>query len=336
MEERRLELKVGALLAAALLGGAGILYLLGELRLGGGARIQVDFAHSGGVPEGAPVKLAGVRVGRVTRLSLLPGRRAADGSPLPVRMELELDRPVFAELKSDARAGVATQGPLGEPFLELEPGSTSARPLEPGAALRGVDPPRMDLLSAKLMAFLDGALRLLGDEQYMPSLVATAARLAAKAEAVIDENRPRVGEAARDLTAAARELRAIAQATSQALGERGDARQILADLRALSAQLRRDVPPLTRRAREAADGAAALAAAFSPDDPRRAREALARYEKAGETLQEVARRADRLLAGLENGQGTAGALLRDPRVYEDLKALVTDLKSHPWKILWKE
>lgn len=336
MEERRLELKVGALLAAALLSGAGLLYLLGELRLSGGARVQVDFAHSGAVPEGAPVKLAGVRVGRVTRLSLFPGRRAADGSPLPVRMELEIDRPVFAELKADTRVGVATQGPLGEPFLELDQGTPAARPLDAGAVLRGVDPARMDLLSAKLMAFLDGAARLVGDEREVSSLIGAAARLTAKAEAVLDENRPAVGEAARDFSAAARELKAVAQATSRALGERGEARQILADLRALSAQLRKDLPPIALRAQEAADGAAALASAITPEDVRKAREALARYEKAGQALQEAAARADRLLAALENGQGTAGAFLRDPKVYEDLKTLVTDLKAHPWKILWKE
>ncbi len=335
MEERRLELKVGALLAAALLSGLGLLYLLGELRLGGGARVSVDFAHSGSVPEGAPVKLAGVRVGRVTHLRLLPGRRAADGGPLPVRMEVEVDRAVFAELKADARVVVATQGPLGEPFLELEQGTQAASPLAAGAVLRGVDPARMDLLSAKLMAFLEAALRLLGDERDVASLVATAGRLAAKAEAVLDENRPAVGEAARDVSAAARELKAIAQATSQALGERGDARQMLADLKALSAQLRKDVPPLTRRAQEAADSAAALAREVTPEDVRRAREALERYEKAGEALQGAATRAERLLADLEDGQGTAGGLLKDPKVYEDLKALVADLKAHPWKILWK-
>lgn len=336
MEERRLELKIGTLLLLAALSAVGLLYLLGEFRPGGGARLRVDFAHSGGVPEGAPVKLAGVRVGRVVSLLLLPARRARDGSPLPVQMEIAIDRKVFAGLTADARVGVATQGPLGEPFLEVEPGSPKAPSLEAGTVVRGVDPARMDLLSAKLMAFLDATLRLVGDESDLRSLVTTASRLAGKAESLLEENRPAVSEAARDLTATAHELKEIAQSISRALGERGQARQILAELVQVSAQLRRDLPPLTRRAQDAADGAATLAGAFTPGDVQQMRQALARYEKAGERLDEAATRADRLLAALESGQGTAGALLKDPKVYEDLKALISDLKRHPWKMLWKD
>jgi phospholipid/cholesterol/gamma-HCH transport system substrate-binding protein len=336
MDERALELRVGLLLLLALLGGAGLLYLLGELRPGGGARVSVDFAHSGAVPEGAPVKLAGVRVGRVTKLSLFPARRDAGGRALPVRMEVEIDRAVFGELTADVRVGVATQGPLGEPFLELEPGSPEAGPLAAGAALRGADPARMDQLSAKVLAFLDAALRVAGDGREGSALIAAAARLSAKAEAFLERSGPPVHDAARDLAAAAKELKSVAQATSAALSERGQARQILVDLSQLAAELRRDVPPLTRRAQEAADGAAALATSLTPEDLKRLREAVARYDRAGEALEQASARADRLLAALESGQGTAGLMLKDPKLYEDLKALVTDLKQHPWKVLWKQ
>ncbi len=36
------------------------------------------------------------------------------------------------------------------------------------------------------------------------------------------------------------------------------------------------------------------------------------------------------------GRGTIGGLYLDPKVYEDLRALLDDLKKHPWKMFWKD
>jgi phospholipid/cholesterol/gamma-HCH transport system substrate-binding protein len=255
------------------------------------------------------VKLAGVRVGRVTRLKLLPARRDAEGGPLPVQMEVEIDEKIFAQLKADASFVVATQGPLGEPFLEITPGSERAALLHSGDELRGTDPARMDLLSSKLFAFLDGATHLVGED---------------------------AAQASRDISEAARDLKKLAASASAALDEKGSARRMLDDLSAMAAQLRRDLPPITEKAQRAADGAASVAGAFTADDSRQIKEALGRYREAAETLNEVAARADRVLARLEAGEGTLGGLAKDPAVYQDLKSLVTDLKRHPWKVLWKE
>lgn len=338
MEERRLELKVGALLFIAVLGAVGLLYLLGEISLGAGSRIHVDFAHSGGVPKGAPVKLSGVRVGRVKELTLLPGRRDSNGEPLPVRIQVEIETEIFRDLHRDTTFVVATQGPLGEPFLELSPGTANAEPLREGAELRGIDPPRMDLLSARLYGFLDAATQALGrDPKIIHDLFRSAAGLASKAEEVLEESRPAMARTLSDLSEAATELKGLSGKASALFGRKsGEAEHILEDLSAVSAQLRKDLPPIAERAQRAVDGAASVAGAFTPADVQRLRDAIARYEKAGETLSEVAARADRVLAKVEAGEGTLGLMMKDPKVYEELKAFVTDLKRHPWKILWKE
>lgn len=63
----------------------------------------------------------------------------------------------------------------------------------------------------------------------------------------------------------------------------------------------------------------------------------------GEDLQETVRHIrtssdslDKILSGLEKGQGTAGKLLKDDEVYQDLRAFVKDIKAHPWKLLKKD
>lgn len=336
MEEHRLELKVGALLALAAGGILALLYLLGELRLSPASTVTVQFAHTGGVPQGAPVKFAGVRVGRVARLQLLPARRTSEGQPLPVDMQVEIDRAVFQDLGADVRFVVATQGALGEPFLEIDPGPPSARKLLAGAVLRGTDPPRMDLLSSKLYAFLDQVTQLLGSGGEAKSVVARIVGLAEKAEGTLDEARPKVVAAVDDVSQAARELRSVAQTAAKLLDEQGAGRRMVDDLAAVSAQLKRDLPGITEKAQKAADGAALLAGAFTPEDVAQLKAAVDRYEKAGASLAEVAGKADRLLTRIEAGEGTLGGLAKDPAVYQDLKSLVTDLKKHPWKVLWKD
>jgi len=335
MVERRLEIKVGILVVLALAGCTALLFLLGELRWTAGARMTVQLSHTGGVPDGAPVKFMGVRVGRVVKLELHPGRRDDAGNPLPVDLEIEIEKRLFDDLGERSRFTVATQGPLGEPFLEIDPGPPSKTKLAPGAVVRGADPPRMDLLMAKLSSFVDEATQVLGSGDDAKSIVAKIGGLADKADQTLDEARPQMVAAVQDLSAAARELKSLAMTASEMLGEKGSGRAMVNNFSALSAQLRRDVPAITERAQKAADGAASLAGAFTPEDVARLKEAMAYYEKAGAQLNEVAGRADRLLARIEAGEGTIGGMSKDPAVYEDLKALVTDLKKHPWKVLWK-
>ena len=59
-------------------------------------------------------------------------------------------------------------------------------------------------------------------------------------------------------------------------------------------------------------------------------------EQAGEKVDVLAGRADKLLSRLEAGDGTLGALMKDKQAYDDLKSLLADLRKNPWKMLWKD
>jgi len=53
-------------------------------------------------------------------------------------------------------------------------------------------------------------------------------------------------------------------------------------------------------------------------------------------LQELTTHLDAALQHVQAALGTIGGLYLDPKVYEDLRALLDDLKKHPWKMLWKD
>src|SRR5580698_8595322 len=136
MDERALELKVGLLAILALVAGF-LLWALFQGPLHGGALLYVDLADSGGLTSGAPVKLAGVPIGRVHGVELLPKRRAPDGSPLPVKVSLRIDPGQREALVVDARFTISSEGVLGEPYVEVLPGTPEAALLSEGAEVRG-------------------------------------------------------------------------------------------------------------------------------------------------------------------------------------------------------
>ncbi|HVE81478.1 MAG TPA: MlaD family protein, partial [Myxococcales bacterium] len=174
MDERRLEVRVGLVLLLCIGAVGALLWLMGSFgSLSSRGRVLVRFAHTGNVVEGAPVKLGGVRVGRVNAIRLYPERRDDQGASLPVTMELTLQDDARKALRADVAVTVATQGPLGEAYLELEPGSAGAPPLAEGAEVRGVEAVRLDQVAARMGALLDTVARTLEEN---PGAVAALLR----------------------------------------------------------------------------------------------------------------------------------------------------------------
>ncbi len=337
MDERRLEIKVGAFLLAAIGGCLGLLYLMGELNLGRTPALAVEFSHTGNVVKGAPVKQGGVPVGRVERIVLTPDRRDADGSPLPVRMDLSIEPASVAALKEDASVTIATTGPLGEAYLEVYPGSARAAALPPGKPIRGVDAPRLDLVANRLSNFLDSASKVLEeDPQALKTLVSGVSSLSHTVDGVLSENRGDFHAIAEELALAAKDLRALSQLARADLEAGGKGARLLDDAAESAKVLRQSLPGLTTEAGKAVGGLAALSGGFNAEDGARLKRALDKYASAGDRLETLAERGDRILARIEAGEGTAGKSLKDAQLYDDLKSLVSDLRKHPWKMLWKD
>ena len=337
MDERRLEMKVGALVLGAVLGVLGLLWLMGELTTGGEPVLSVDFAHTGNVVKGAPVKLGGVVVGRVEEIGLEPDRRDERGQPLPVRMGLWVKPEALAALRADARVTVATVGPLGEPYLELNPGSASSSPLPSGVALRGTDAPRLDLVAQQLSAFLDMASGALADDpEGLQKLAANVSRLTSTLDTVLNENRGDLRMITGELSAAAKDMRTLAKLARETMQTGGTGAQLLGDAAETVSLVKRELPGISGTASKTLNGMSMMMGGLDAKDGERVKLALERYTSAGEKLDQIAARADRLLARIEAGEGTVGALQKDKQVYEDIRGLLSDLRKHPWKVLWKE
>ena len=336
MDESRLELKVGALVLAALLGAFTLLVLMGEVNFGGGKSVTVDFGHTGNVVKNAPVKLGGVVVGRVETVELLPSRRDADGSPMPVKMTLAVSKEAAEALRADVGVTVSSVGPLSESYLEIWPG-LAQKPHDLAVAIRGTDSPRIDVVSNRLAKFLDAASKVLeSDPQALTKFVGGIGGLTTTVDGVLTENRSEIKALASELALAAKDIRSIASTARTQIEPGGRANALIDDAAATAKLARTDLPELSKQAQTALGGIARVSGQLTEEDGQRLKSIIAKYEAVGLKADALATRADRVLAKLEAGEGSLGKAIKDPAVYDELKTLLTDVRKNPWKLLWKD
>lgn len=90
-------------------------------------------ASSGGLIEGAPVTLAGQRIGQVDQIRFIPVEDRIDDAHVFIR--LSVNRSVREQIRTDSEAAIRTQGLLGDRFIEISPGSARHPVLDPGDTL---------------------------------------------------------------------------------------------------------------------------------------------------------------------------------------------------------
>lgn len=89
---------------------------LGSLGSGKTYTVTAAFNDVGGLKQGAPVELAGVLIGRVTRIRLDPKTLQA-----VVTMHIE-DR--YNQIPVDSSASILTRGLLGDQYVGISPGGS--------------------------------------------------------------------------------------------------------------------------------------------------------------------------------------------------------------------
>lgn len=149
-----------------------------------------------GLREGAPVTLAGQRIGQVKEITFIPpGQKRGDDN---LRVVLAIAEDVREQIRRDSRAFLRTQGLLGDKFVDIAPGTAGAAILQPGETLMAGESLDLDQflaqagdaleLSTGIIANLqditgglsrgEGTLGLmLSDEELYASLIGTTGEL---------------------------------------------------------------------------------------------------------------------------------------------------------------
>src|ERR1043165_5674975 len=130
MRERGLEFTVGLMIMVSTGILVSFLFILGNYSLRSGFNLQLDFNYVGSLQAGAPVKLSGIKVGKVKAVGLYGGQPdpAVGGKRVQVRVTAWVEDRVADSIRSDAEFFINTAGVLGEQYLEIVPGTDWSRP----------------------------------------------------------------------------------------------------------------------------------------------------------------------------------------------------------------
>ena len=114
MKRFNLEMSVGIFMLVGLMAIAYLTLNLGGLELFGGDyyKLHASFSSVSGLKSGARIEIAGVQVGKVSRIKLVEDQAEVE---LSLKPEVKIGSDVFASIK--------TQGIIGDKFVQLTPGA---------------------------------------------------------------------------------------------------------------------------------------------------------------------------------------------------------------------
>ena len=157
MTERQMQLRIGALVLVGIVLFIGFVLSIGKRSTLFQEKYSLwaSFISTEGLAVGSPVRLAGVTIGNVTRITF--GREPRDRR---IAITLSVERRVQDRIREDSVASIGTIGLVGDKVLEITVGSYDKPILQAGAQLASVDPPDYLRLLQKGDHILDNVTRI--------------------------------------------------------------------------------------------------------------------------------------------------------------------------------
>lgn len=341
-----IEVKVGALVLFSLALLVAFVLALGDFSFGEGFTFDVEFNNAGGLKPGADVAIAGINVGKVEALRF-NSEPTSDDSAVGVTATLSVEPEQADAIRQDSEYFITTRGVLGEPYIEIVTKSLDSPPIEKGATVRGVDPPRMDIIVAKASELLTALTDLLDNPEIQTKdLISNTSSLMATLDGFLQDNRADLDQTVDNVRDGSDEARQLLAALNVAVEDGEGLQRTLANVETTSANAKRitnkvdgkldpvldDVAVTAENARKVSETADRLLVEKEPQIAA----SIDNVEVSTQRLATMSEDAQGIVQGVKDGEGTVGALLTDREVYDDLKEMLRIIKQRPWKIVWKE
>lgn len=143
----KVESKVGLLFVVAVAMVVSFAWFLGVLNPFSNANeVSLGYNFAGGIEIGSPVRVMGIKVGKVTAIDFDPSMKMPSGEEVKLRIKITINKSAWPTVRKDSRFFINLAGVIGEKYLEVSPGSADSPQIQAGEFLRGEDPPRIDQL----------------------------------------------------------------------------------------------------------------------------------------------------------------------------------------------
>ncbi len=269
--------------------------------------LRAAFRDVQGLVVGAPVRLAGLTVGTVRRITFSP-----DLADPRIHVDVAIDRGFQSRIRENSAATIGTIGLVGDKVFEITVGSETAKILQAGEELKTIEPIDFARLVTQGGEVMEG---ITGASQALKGILERMEEGRGLLPTLISEEAG--GELVRDLAVVAKGLRRLSERT-----ERGEG--LLGELLA-----KKDVPLLESLRGSATRLEETLTNIHEGDGLLHA----LIFEEGGKDVVNDIRRAvaglDVVVARLQGGEGLVGSLLADPSsaaILQDLRVVVADLK----------
>lgn len=143
----KIEARVGLLAVASLILVAVFAYLMGYSNpFSTSKELHIMYNYAGGIEEGSPVRVMGIKVGKVKSINFDPDFKMPSGEEVKLRLTVSIEPKAWTSIRKDSKFFINLAGVIGEKFLEVSTGSSESGTYQSGDIVRGEDPPRIDQL----------------------------------------------------------------------------------------------------------------------------------------------------------------------------------------------
>ncbi len=336
---RSIEVKVGILILTATALLAAFILVMGGINFEPKYSMFVDFDNPGGLQTGAPVKIAGVKIGKVTEIQYRGGSPSPTGTRQTlVRLKIQVEKKYQPGIHDNAIFYVTSASVLGEQYLAVDPGSADRDVLREDAIVRGIDPPRFDLLVAETYELLHTATQAMrGNKDEIGTALNGLSRTLKGTGDFFEKNGQRLDRITSNVEQITIDAQDTVKEAKQKYVENPAIDRILANVDHATGALAKDAPPLLADAKETMTAVKRVSQTVGGEaEQAKLKQMIADLGEVAKNTKGLTQDAQAIASGVRKGKGTVGALVADEQLYDDLQELVRDLKHNPWKFFWKE
>jgi phospholipid/cholesterol/gamma-HCH transport system substrate-binding protein len=287
------ESKVGLFIIVSLLIFFYLIIKVGDIHLNfkkKGYKIYSSFDQTAGLLGGAAVRLAGVKIGKVLKIYLKNGKAE-------VIMLINND----IKILQDSKASVSSFGIMGEKYIEIIPG-TGGLFVQDGGKIRGIAPLSIDQIGA-LFYSIGQDIKTMGTT--------------IKDIFTSEEGEYRLKTIIKNMAETTNELNKMSKEVRKMIPEIvNDSKEEVGKLNSSVLSIAKRVESLTKSLES-----------FINNNRNHLTLGMKNFEQLGKNLEKISREISDMAAQINQGKGTAGKLLKDDKLYKDIKATILSAKD---------
>jgi len=341
------QLKLGLIVLASL-----FLLAVGILRLGGNAgflarsyTLYLHLENTFGLKIGSTVRLAGIQVGNVEDISFSP-----DPANPEVIIRMDISRKYEDRIREDSTVSIRSLGLLGDKYVDISVGTPKSKIMHDGDSFRNMPTPEFSNVLNKASSGIDGLNSVIDQLRVVV--------------ADVNQGRGTVGlmlkdpKLYHDLDKAVKDIDSVAEKLQNPDGSFGrlinepelyenllevsdKAKQVADKLNTGSLAMLSEDPQFYKNLMDISDNLNLVSESAKQLVTNLETGSIAKIsedDKLYSDIKGISGKLDKVMEKLDNSQGSAGKLINDPELYDnmntffkDADALVVDIRENPDK-----